>query len=113
MKFLHLIVNNMLDNMVKKNVLLCCVAIVNFSDVHLSLSQIVILFNSLFNISTNFVYSLPSRKTLVSSAKRIVKKNNLDALEKLFIKIIIRSGTKIDPCGTPYSMDCVLELHSL
>ena len=47
---------------------------------------------------------MPSRKTLVSSAKRMVK-NNLDALEKSFIN---RSGPKIDPCGTLYSLDCVL-----
>ena len=77
-----------------------------------ALSQIVILFNSSFSISTNLVYYLPSRKTLVSSAKRKVK-NNVGALEKLFIKRIKKSRLKIDPCGTPYSMDSVLELQSL
>ena len=61
-----------------------------------ALSQIVTLFNSSFSISANFVYSLPSRKTLVSSAKKMVK-NNLDALEKSFIKRINRSGPKIVP----------------
>ena len=77
-----------------------------------ALSQIVILFNFSFCIFTNFVYSLPSRKTLLSSAKKMVK-NNLDTLEKSFLKKINRSSPKIDPCCTPYSMDCVLELHSL
>ena len=78
----------------------------------IALSQISILFNASFSISTNYVYSLPYRKTLVASAKRMVK-FNLDALEKSSLKRINRSGHKIDPCGSLYSMDCVLELYLL
>ena len=40
-------------------------------------------------------------------------KIQLKCFRKIINKKINRSGPKIDPCGTLYSMDCVLELHLL
>ena len=58
------------------------------------------------------ILSLPSKKTLVSSANNIAK-SNLDELVKSFICKINSSGPKIEPCGTPYSICWVLESQPL
>ena len=58
-------------------------------------NQAVTLSNSEFTVSISFLYSISSRNTLVSSAKRTAK-NNLEALEKSFINNVKNNGPRID-----------------
>ena len=59
-------------------------------------NHLVTFSSSLFNVLINFEYSVPSRKTLVSSAKSI-ENNNVDQREKSFMNKMKSKGPRIKP----------------
>ena len=63
-------------------------------------SQTVNLASLAFNVFVISAKSLPSRKTLVSSANKIAN-NFSETFGRSFIQSKKKRGPKIDPCGNP------------
>ena len=75
-------------------------------------NHLVTFSSSLFNVLINFKYSVPSRKTLVSSAKSI-ENNNVDEREKSFMNNIKSKGPRIEHRGTPDSTNFTSDVAPL